>query len=111
MYKDAKQKTFMTQAKNIYQAAESRYMADQLDTATAGVARTYCNSSTGTGDNDLSLSGSQSVYYEIVINNTGVVTSFTVADATYSFAKTTSPVLVTDITGTPSAAVTIDCNN
>ena len=112
MYKDAKQKTFVTQAKNIYKGAESKYMSDQLDPATAG-ARTYCHDAATGNDateTKLDLSGNKNVYYKITISASGNVTAFQVLDGnTYSITKTGSdaaPINATDLTATDGVTVT-----
>jgi prepilin-type N-terminal cleavage/methylation domain-containing protein len=84
MFQDAKKGTFVTQAQNIFKSAENAYLADQLDSATTG-ARTYCKGSAGSGsDTALDLSGNKSVYYKIVTDASGYVTSFVVTDTAMS---------------------------
>lgn len=96
MYRDARSKTFITQAKNIYSAAEQKFMSDQLDTTTSGAKR-YCHSTTGTDDTPLNLSGNKNVYYDITISANGDVTSFKVIDASYSITVTGSAVGIDEI--------------
>ena len=108
MYKDAKQKSFLTQAKNVFQGAESKFMSDQLDTATAGVTRTYCHDAATANDATevkVDLSGSSVVYYKITFSAAGAVTYFQILDGTYSVTKSSGGT-VTDITAVDGTVVT-----
>jgi prepilin-type N-terminal cleavage/methylation domain-containing protein len=96
MYRDAKSKTFITQAKNIYSSAEQKFMADQLNTTTSSSQR-YCHSTTGTDDNPLNLSGNKNLYYDITIDASGNFTAFKVIDASYSLTTTGTAIDITQI--------------
>ncbi len=110
LFNTAKQNTFMSQAKNIFQAATDKYMADQLGTTAVG-ARTYCHGSGGNGAYTLDISGNQGVYYKVAFDASGNITSFQVKDDKYGFEDASGPVVITDVTGTPgtAASITLTC--
>ncbi len=109
LFKSAKQNTFISQAKNIFQAATDRFMADQVDSSTAGVQRIYCHDvdASDAGEVKLDLSGNSTIYYKVTINSSGVVTAFQVLDgSTYSLTKAAGTWTITDLTAVDGITVT-----
>lgn len=90
LFTSSKKSAFITQAQSIYKAAEEQIITKQLET---GSAPTLFYSA-GTDAQKLSLSGTNTVRYCIVVSNAGKITMFAVSDGTYNYKDTS----ISDIT-------------
>lgn len=116
MYNNAKEDTFIDQARSIYNTAQKQYLSDQMGSASDNVR--YCHDSTGTGtyENALEISGNTKVYYDISFS-AGKVVSFTVTDGAMEFKTTGASIDSGDIIKTAGSGYTtvtdsssVDCS-
>ncbi len=83
MFNDSKKNSFMTEVRDIYKQAQTQFIADSMTTAggkTYAAAKLNCTS----GTTPLELQGRE-LKYVVVLDNTGKVTSISVADGTYYY--------------------------
>ncbi len=88
LFQDAKKNTFVTQAQEIFKAAEQQYISDQIGGTTVA---SYCFDGAA-GANTLDLSGSQTVKYEITFTSDSIAT-FAVSDSAYGVNLAASPTI------------------
>lgn len=88
LFQDAKKNTFVTQAQEIYKAAEQQYISDQIGGTTV---TSYCYDGTA-HTTLLDLSGSQSITYEIIFTS-DAISSFSIADDTWGVVLASTPAI------------------
>ena len=102
MFNQAKENSFTTEIKTIFQQAEQQWISDSmLETGEITYRRVNGNScSTSSNGSKIDLSGRTELNYEITLNQAGKVIAFNADDGTYilkSNLSTGDYLLVTDI--------------
>lgn len=88
LFSEGKKNTFAIQVQNIYKAAEQKYMTESFKPG-AGPTYTFCYAKDSAGLK-LDISGSNAVYYKVVMDTNAKVTEIIVTDGTYGFKKTSA---------------------
>lgn len=86
LFKEGKKNTFAVQAGNIYKAAEQKYMTESFKPG-SGPTYTFCHGES-TDSINLDISGSNAVYYKVVMNSDAKITEIIVTDKTYGIKLT-----------------------
>lgn len=109
MFNDSKRNSFMTEARNIYNEAEKKYLSNQIS---GNLLTTYSNDSglceSGVTKCDLDLSGRTNIDYLIKTNTSGKIIYLLIKDESYEveLGDMSSEINSTDITSSTIKDVT-----
>ena len=109
MFNDSKRNSFMTEARNIYNEAEKKYLSNQIS---GNLLTTYSNDSglceNGATKCDLDLSGRTNIDYLIKTNTSGKIIYLLIKDENYEveLGDMSSEINATDITSSTIKDVT-----
>lgn len=79
-YNDAKEASFVNEAKNIYKAALQQWLLDSMNNADAEIFYARCD---GCQSNQLSLNGRENIDYFIEFSTSGEILNFYVTDGVF----------------------------
>lgn len=109
MFNDSKRNSFMTEARNIYNEAEKKYLSNQIS---GNLLTTYSNDTSlcdsGVSKCDLDLSGRTNIDYLIKTNTSGKIIYLLIKDESYEveLGDMSSEINATDITSSTIKDIT-----
>ncbi len=101
LFNEAKERSFITECKQIYTTAQQKWMTDSMFETDE---MKYARSNQQNCNNKLDLSGRNEINYFVKINKSGSVSEFFATDGTYQFQYFGGNLQITDIEGVEKLA-------